>query len=227
MANGFKNKIIIFLGLIFIFPVFFSLNGEDIWIDHNPYHPLASIPEGSIIKIFVDEPVVVEYEYEGNSGENVTIKMTPDKDLMNFLPKANVEKSITSENKVRIRARGRVRFRAAVTVVGNVENGVIRFQGRKTVGSEEGRAEQVITISGRVSVDDVTSSRTIKSSDVADLVVQVKGLPVAKKKNIEMKTEQPEDPNEPAKKSAKISDDEKQQLLLEYLNRILGESGME
>jgi hypothetical protein len=41
-----------------------------------------------------------------------------------------------------------------------------------------------------------------------------------------MKTEKSEDPNAPSKKSATISDDEKQEMLLEYLNRVLGEAGM-
>jgi len=218
------NKI---LSACILFITAVPLFSEDIWVDHNPYHPLSSIPEGSIIKIMVDEPVSVEYEYEGSSDENATIKMVPDKDLMNFLPKANSEKSINGKNKVRIRARGRVRFHAAVSIVGKIENGTVRFQGTKSIGAEQGKAEQMITISGRVNVDDITAERTIKSSDVANLVVQIQGLPVAEKKNLQMKTEESADPNEPPKKSAKISEDEKQQMLLDYLNRVIGEAGME
>ena len=210
-------------GLVALIPVV----SEDVWVDHNPYHSLSGAAEGSIIKILVDEPVSVEYEYDGSSDEAATVKMTPDKDLMSFLPKANSEKSITEKDKIRIRARGRVRFRAAVSIVGKVENGVIQFQGSKTIGVEADKAQQVITISGRVNADDIASDRTIKSSDVANLVIHIKGLPVAGTKNITMKTEESTDPNAPQKKSAKLSDDEKQQLLLNYLNRVLGEAGME
>ncbi|MBI3395295.1 MAG: hypothetical protein HY042_05635, partial [Spirochaetia bacterium] len=64
------------------------LFGEDLWKDHDPYSSRASVKAGSIIKLSVDEPVQVEYEYDKNSEENGSIKMAPDKGLTDFLPGA-------------------------------------------------------------------------------------------------------------------------------------------
>ncbi|MBI3395294.1 MAG: hypothetical protein HY042_05630 [Spirochaetia bacterium] len=57
---------------------------------------------------------------------------------------------------------------------------------------------------------------------MADLQVIIKGNPVFKSANVQMKQVPSGEPNR-TKPSAELSDAEKQKILLDYLNRILGE----
>lgn len=200
------------------------VKADNLWIDHNPYHPLAQIAQGAVLKLIVDEPVLVEYEYEKAGDEKGVIKMVPDKSVTDFLPAFSSEKTVTANGKVRIRSKGRVKFRTGVSVQASPVNGVLRFTARRRIAYEEGRARQEIAISGSVSVNDVSSDRTIKSEDVADLEISVTGFPVPQRKDIQLKTLPAEGENEPPLEKAELSEGERQRLLLEYLNRVLGES---
>jgi len=209
---------------VLIFFCTFPLHGEDLWNDHNPYHPLAQMGPGAVLKLVVDEPIQIEYEYEKSSDERSQIKMVPEKNLMDFIPAASSEKSIVGNGKVKIRSRGRLRFRTGVRVDGAIENGVLRFVANRYIGYEEGKARQAITISGSVHINDVSNDRVIHSSDVSDLVIRITGFPVPQKKELQLKMIPPTEEGGEPTPSAKPSEEERQRMLLDYLNRILGES---
>ena len=194
------------------------VRGEDLWEDHNPFSP-HRLAIGAVIKLNVDEPVIVEYSYDAKTDSNAVIKMKPDKKISEFLPPANVDKSIQGLKKIKIKAKGRVKFRMAVSVSKIIDNKTVEFSGTRVIAYEAGKARQEIQITGRVNTDDITKKRTVNSSMVAGLQILLRGKPIPQSKNIPMKRI-----GTPPKSAAELSDEEKQTLLLEYLNRILGES---
>lgn len=206
-----------------IFGVSF-LVAEDLWEDHNPFSSTGALQSGQILKLIVDEPMAIDQEYDRNSDSKIVIKMAPDKKITEFLPPANVDKSLTGSSKGRLKSRGRIRFKMAVTVEDVDEGETVHFRGNRLIAYESGKNRQEIVISGKVSKSDVSVKREIKSSSVADLRIEIQGGPVPASKNIQMKTAPDGEPGEPPVPSANLSDGEKQQILLEYLNRILGES---
>ena len=74
-------------------------------------------------------------------------------------------------------------------------------------------------------VGDIKSGRRVHSNDVPDFQVLVNGSPIPQNKDLPLKQVPGEEPGDPPQPSAELSDREREQLLLEYLNRILGESG--
>lgn len=200
------------------------LYAEDLWVPHDPYSSRSSLKVGSVLKLVVDEPLVIEYEYDKNSDENATVKMAPDKGISDFLPAANANKNVTGTEKIRVRAKSRMQFRMAVTAAAADNDGLIPIQGTRVIAHESGQARTEIQITGKLHPEDVSAGRMIRSRDIADLQIIVKGSPVLKSANIQMKQVPTGEPNR-TKNSAELSDEEKQRILLEYLNRVLGETG--
>ncbi len=194
------------------------LLGADLWRDHNPYSPFEALRAGTILKLVIDEPIVVEYEYEGEGDDKVKVKMVPDKGLSEFLPAANVSKSIQDKKKALVRARGRVKINLAVTVQ-SIANGTALISGTKVLAYESGKAVQQMQLTGRVSIRDINRSRMIRSRDVAELQLVIQGAPQKQSRNLPMKTT-----GNPPRPSAALTENEKQRLILEYLNRIFGET---
>ncbi|MEQ9363836.1 MAG: flagellar basal body L-ring protein FlgH [Leptospirales bacterium] len=201
-----------------------GLAGQNLWQDHNPYGAHQNLRQGTILKLEVDEPVQIRYEYENLSDEDVTIKIVPDQGITE-LPPADSTKSITTKKNSDLESNSRLKFRMAVTVQADVENDVVTFSGTKLIAQEDGRTRQLIRISGRVHTGDIKAGRRVHSNDIADFQVLVNGGPIPQTRDLPLKTVPGDEPGDPPQPSAELSDREREQLLLEYLNRILGESG--
>ncbi len=221
--NEFIYKILtVFIVVVMSVPYLFAQN---LWQDHNPYGSHRNLRQGTILKLNVDEPVRIRYEYENMSDEDITIKIVPDQSLTPFLPPADSTKSITNKTTADVESDSHIRFRMAVTVSDDVENETVTFTGTKLLAQENGRTRQLFQVSGRVHIGDIQPGRRIDSEAVADLQITVTGLPIPQTKDIPLKTVPGENPGDPAVPSAELSEREQQQLLLEYLNRVLGEGG--
>lgn len=199
-----------------------SLQSENLWVDHNPYSSAASIRPGSILKVLIDEDLEIEYDYERVADERAKIVIVPDSGLLDFLPSVNDESSIGGHNRTKIRSRGRITFRMAVTVEEPAENGIVSFSGNRYLGHEEGRARHALVISGRVHTGDIDRNRNIHSENIADLQIIIEGAPIPQMENFPMQQVPGENDEEPTI-SAELTEAERQQILLEYINRIVGE----
>ncbi|MBL8020136.1 MAG: flagellar basal body L-ring protein FlgH [Leptospirales bacterium] len=204
---------------------FYTLGGalvaRDLWVDHNPYDPTSRIVEGTVLKLSVDEAMLVDYEFLGNNNEEAKVKLTPDKSITDFLPPANVDRNISGRQESRARGRNKVTFRMGVTV-SRVDGDTIEFSGSRLIAPDDGKSRAQFQVSGQVHRQDINGSRTIKSTDVAGLQILMRGGPIPQNKNLPMKNQA--DPNGAAQPSAAPTPAEKEQMLLQYLNRILGES---
>ncbi|MBX7057107.1 MAG: flagellar basal body L-ring protein FlgH [Leptospirales bacterium] len=199
------------------------LGAQSLWRDQNPYNPRQDIRDGVVLRLVVDEPIILDYEYENTSDQNVVIKLNPDQKLFEFLPPADSNQSITNKRTNRVRARSRLSFRIAVQAQGDPSNGVVSFVGRKLLAYENGRSRQELQISGRVHVNDIHNGRMVHSNDVAELQIVMAGAPVPQSQELPLK--QAEAANgQPPGPSAQINEQERARLLLDHLNRILGET---
>jgi hypothetical protein len=189
---------------------------RDLWVDHNPYNPAGKIAAGSILRLLVDEPMVLEYEYSSNQSDEARVKATPDKSLTEFLPPANADRTITGKQESRSRSRGRMTFRMGITV-SRVTEDTIQFSGVKIISPEDGRTRFEVQATGIVHRQDIGSDRTIRSQDVSQFQLIMKGGPIAQSQGLPMKQ------NPDGTTSAAPSQQEKEQMLLNYLNRVLGE----
>lgn len=200
-----------------------SVSAADLWEDHNPYSEFGPVQAGTILKLNVDEPFDILYEYEQDRDDRLTIKMKPDSKLTPFLPPADADKSSTGKGRVRIRARARLKFNVAVAVTGVTGSETVAFAGRRVLAFEAGKAVQQLEIRGSVHRGDISSRRQLRSNDAANLEIVITGAPVRGNRELPMK-QKPGEAGAPPQPSAELNEQEKQQLLLEYLNRVLGES---
>lgn len=205
---------------------------KDLWEDHNPYSTTGQIGAGTVLKLVVEAPVIVEYEYERKSDDKATIKITPDQGITDFLPAANSDKAISGAEKIILKAKSRLNLRLAVTVQGDATADTLQISGSRVIGYENDRARQQIQITGRINRRDVTQDMTVHSDQVADLVIVITGAPIPQTADIALKAQPDaaaaaaaaEEAGLPSKPGAQLSEEDKQRLLLEYINRILGES---
>ena len=199
-----------------------AVYAEDLWKDHNPYSTTGQIVSGTVLKLVVEAPMIVEYEYERKSDDKATIKIVPDQGLTDFLPAANSDSSINGAEKIVLKVKSRLNLRMAVSVQGEPQGDTIQIAGTRLIGYGNDRARQQIQVSGRINRRHVSQEMMVHSDQVADLVIVIQGAPVEQNAGIQMK--QTTEAGGTPQPSAELSNEEKQRLLLEHLNRILGES---
>lgn len=199
------------------------LNAEDLWDGRNPYVPSVEVRTGEILRLMIDEPVTIDYDHEDRSDEQITVKLVPEKELMEYLPAVEDDRSFNRKGDVRLRSRARLRMRIAVEVTEiDPQTSTIQFTGSRVVGYEQDTAIQRITVSGKTSVRDIRN-RAVDSGAVANLRIIIDGGKVQKNARVPMKQTTGE--NGEVLPSASLSPAERERVLLEYLNRVLGETG--
>ena len=217
-----------------LFPLFLSLGAQSLWQDHNPYAAGSKLAQGTILKLAIDETMLLIYEYENLADENIDLSLVPDRNITGFLPPVNAKRNVNKRFENRLNSRSRMRFDMAVTVNSDPQNASLSFTGTKFIGQENGISRQQIQVSGRVHPEDVESGRLVHSRNVADLQITVLGAPVPRSTNLPLSDENGEEAetkvesglgSQQAKRpAAQLSDEQKRQLLWEYINRLLGET---
>ena len=224
MKTGFISTVNIFCFAVIGIAAFGSIWSEDLYQGVNPYVQIEEVKVGDVIKLTVDEPVIIEYDYEGDSDDHRIVKLSPDKTLFSFLPGSDDDRSYVDKNRSKIRSRVRLRMNFAVRATA-INNGVVELQGVRRLAYEQGRLEQQMQMSGFVSLKDVGRDRAIHSKSIANLQLMIVGRPIEQKENLQMKQAPGQNPGDPPVIKAEMNDTEKQRLLLQYLNRLLGETG--
>ncbi|MCB1175853.1 MAG: flagellar basal body L-ring protein FlgH [Leptospiraceae bacterium] len=219
LAPAFVRSALYVLILICLFFYCQVLSAQSLWQDHNPYSPSVPLPAGSILKLQIDEPVKIEYEYEDHRDRLADIKLVPDKTLTDFFTPVDTNHSVVQKNKSKLKSKSRLQMQIAVTVIESNNENVLQFRGTKVIAQESGKQAQQIQVSGRIARSDIGPNRSIQSGNVADLVIQVRGAPVANRESIDLT-------NQNGQGQAELSAADKQRLLLEYLNRALGEGSV-
>jgi flagellar L-ring protein precursor FlgH len=195
-----------------------GLRAEDLWKDHNPYAAESALGAGSVLRLAIDEPVIVEYEYEENIDTKGTIKMSPDKSFADFLKDSSSDQSRIDSRKTKVRAKTQLKLDLAVVVTG-FSGDLAQISGQKTLVYENGRSRQTINVKGQIHRKDVTGERLIQSANVANLELVLAGAPLPLSAGIGMKRDSE------GRAKAELSQEEKEKLLLDYINRVLGGLG--
>ena len=187
------------------------------------------------MKLSIDEPVQIVYQYENITDENVNINLVPDRMITKFLPPATTTRNISKRYQNRLNSRSRVQLKMAVTVDTNLDKNSISFKGAKFIAQENGVSRQQVDVQGKIHVDDIEPGRLIRSENVADLQIILVGAPIPKNKNLKPPPVTKEEATSKVNPitgetlqnkapAASLSDDQKRQLIWEYINRLLGES---
>ena len=230
----FKIFIIIILGNLFFNN---NIKSQSLWQDKNLYKGGANIKKGTILKLQVDESFVISYDFQNQTDENIDINFTPERTITPFLPPVSSKKNNIKKNVNRLESRSNLKFEIAVSV-NSITDDIINFTGTKFLGFEKEDSRQQFSVSGKVQLDDISSTKTFSSKNVDNFQMVLVGAPLAKTKNLPLleknnKENQNQNTNTPPaqnvnktteKIEVELSAEQKKQLLWEYINRVLGET---
>ncbi|MBW0434522.1 flagellar basal body L-ring protein FlgH [Leptospira yasudae] len=202
-----------------------GLKAQDasLWTDKNPYSVRQSIKVGSPLYVRITNGLQAEFELESNADETITLKSMPDKKIIPDMPSYNNDRTITRKNKGKIKSLGKVKgnLTALVTAV-DPNTGLLTIQGQKVnvINGEENS----LALSGTVSPEFVEKDSSINADKIANLQVNFNGRINPKQVNPPIALKSVTNPDGSVTIKAELSEEEKQRLILNQLNRLLGES---
>lgn len=199
--------------LVMILLVTTSLYADTIWIDKNIYTVKDAIRVGDIFTVVVNDISQMRFTLTLSNNDSFTVTSNPDGNITPFLPQANANKKATKNNNTNLQHRGNITVHIAATVQQRLDNGNLRIAGTKTFSFSG--VTTVFNITGIVNPASIKGG-TINSVDMANLVLQIQGI----KEGVKIV-------REPLKEgetsSSALTEQEKQQIIIDYLQRILGE----
>jgi len=186
-----------------------------IWKERNLYKTGDDLKAGDVIVVRVDDITRMSFTMTMNSKSGTTISSNPDVNITGFLPKVSADKKTTSNDTTDLSSKGNLSIDIAAQITAKNNDGTYAIRGVKEY-SFNGVANR-FDVSG--SVDSaLLNGRMVRSSDV----VNFRLLVATTKQGIDMNLQRPPlKENETPK--AELTDAEKQKIIIDYLNKMLGE----
>lgn len=203
----------------------FSLNAQEssLWTDKNPYSVRQSMKVGSTLYVKIRNGLQAEFELESNADETLTLKAMPDKKIIPDMPSYNNDRTITRKNKGKIKSIGKIKGNLTVLVTAIDPNtGLLNVQGQKV--SVINGEENSLLLSGTVSPEFVEKDLSIDSDKIANLQLNFNGKIKPQQVSPPISIKTITNPDGSVTTKAELSEEEKQRLILNQLNRLLGES---
>ncbi|EKJ85670.1 flagellar L-ring protein precursor FlgH [Leptospira meyeri] len=214
--------------LVFVVSIFFSdfslLAADSLWKDKDPYSYPKTIQPGTVVKVVLKNGLRVEYESEYKATFDNDIKTVPDKKLVPDLPAYNSNSTYMRSKVGKSKSQGKVVGVMAVLVTGiDPGTGNLELEGSKVFNLSEERIN--LRLSGTISPEDLDKNRFISSDLIANLRVEYQGTLNPKEltnPNVQMK--RITNPDGTVTEKAELSEQEKQEIILKNIKRLLGES---
>ena len=203
-----KELCALLLPLCFCLPIF----AATIWQDKNNYTSSEKFAVGDIIVINVRDISAIQFELTSQNVDNVSVESNPDITITGFLPKASGSRKIKGDESGKFTSKSKIGFFIAAQVQ-DIQNGKLTVSGNRIYVLNG--VLNSITVSGIVD-QALLVGRDVDSSDVANFQMQVSG-----KRQLMNLQFQPLAADSQA--SAELTEQQKQQLIIEYLQKIISE----
>ncbi len=202
------------LTLFMILSVFLSFGySKTIWQDKNIYSSRENIKAGDIIIIKINDISNMRFTVALNSSKTSTVTSNPDMTITAFLPKAASNRTVNYRDSTGFTERGQLNLSVASRVIRKGRGGTFTVRGIRTF-SINGITNRII-VSGTIDPA-VMKGRNVDSKYVADFRIEVKGA--SEGINI-VRTA----PKEGESAINTLTEKEKQQIIADYLQKILRE----
>lgn len=223
-------KFVFYLSLGFFFTKFLisqERSSLSLWEDKNPYVSNPTIRMGDILTIRFIEPLKAEYQVEYKSDSDYKIKSNPDKNIIPEMKAFDGDQTIARRANAKSKTSGKIIGSMAVQVVGmDPGTGNLEIEGKREIRFENDR--QILSIRGVVARQDIDSARVVPYEKIANLEINYLAHPTPRNiQNPDIGLKSTTNPDGSISYSSELSDLEKQEILLRYMKRLLGESGEE
>ena len=187
---------------------------KSLWMDRNIYSSGGALKVGDIINVRIEDISQMRFSISINNNDTFSIVSNPDTNITGFLPKVSSDKQVRSSDRTDFSGRGAMVISIAARITGRLRDGKLKISGSRQY-SFNGLASSFV-VSGIVDPS-LVSGRSIPSNDIADFMLEVRGTKEGAKIDLKKKLKEGESA------SAALTEEEKQQIILEYLKKMIGE----
>jgi flagellar basal body L-ring protein FlgH len=200
------------LAVIMLASLIAVLDAKTIWKDRNPYAAEGDVKVGTVIVVSINDISDMKFSVSVSDKSNAAVSSNPDTTITGFLPRVAAQKKISSDENTQFNGKGKLAISIATRVL-NRAGAMLSVAGSRTYTFNG--ATTIITVTGLVDPA-LLKGRAIDSNSVADFTLEIRGL----KRGINIQ-------RPPLKKDEKadstLTEDEKQKIIVDYLQRMLGE----
>lgn len=203
------------IAVVMVFLSASIIYGASIWQDRNIYASGENLAVGDVLQVEVEDISRMRFNLQVSQDESYSVTSNPDGNLTPFLPPISSNRDSQARNSTAVTGRGNMTIQMAARVAEELPDGKYRIQGTRTY-SFSGIAN-VITVTGIV--DPVLlKGRKITSKDIANMRLDIRGVKEGAGINIQRA---PLEEDEAA--GVTLTEEEKQAIIIDYLQRMLGE----
>ena len=197
--------------IVLFFAVF--ADSTTIWQERDIYSTDRNLQVGDIIVVNVRDLSKLKFEIALKNNSSSDILSNPDVTITGFLPKISSNKNIKNNESTNYTGNSRLEFSIAARITARQPNGLSTITGTR-IYSFNG-VSNAIVITGIIDPRQL-SAGTINSEQVADFMIQIserkEGLTITKPPLAEGETA-----------NAELTEAEKQQILIDYLEKMIRE----
>jgi len=188
-----------------------------IWVYKNIYTSGENLKAGDIVSVQVEDISQLRFTMNLADSNTFNISSNPDPNLTGFLPKVNSDRKVKSDNQTALSGRGNLSITVGARVAQRLNDGKYRITGTREY-SFNGTVTRFV-VGGIIDPASVKGG-AVRSSEIADFRLEIRGLKEVPGVNI---TRPPLKEAETA--SPALTEEEKQKIILDYLNKMLRELG--
>ncbi len=205
------KKIFLFLSIYFMAGI--SLNSATIWVDRDIYVADRNLKVGDIIVVNVKDFSKLKFDLTLQNNSSSNVESNPDMTITGFLPKVSSSKNIKNNESTNFAGNSRIDLAIASRVVELQNNGNTVINGTRTYTFNG--VTNTFTVAGIVDPKHV-SGGIIDSDYVADFRIQITG----RKEGLTIRKNQVAQDQQ---SSTALTEPEKQQIIIDYLEKIIRE----
>src|SRR6056297_1609267 len=203
------------IAVVMVFLSASVIYGASIWQDRNIYASGENLAVGDVLQVEVEDISRMRFNLQLTQDESYSVSSNPDGNLTPFLPPVQSNRNSQTRNSTAVTGRGNMTIQLAARVTEQLPDGKFRIQGTRTY-SFSGIAN-IFTVTGIV--DPVLlKGRMISSADIANMRLDIRGVKEGAGINIQRPALE-----EDEAASTKLTEEEKQAIIIDYLQKMIGE----
>ncbi len=186
-----------------------------LWRERNIYSSAENLQPGDTVIININDVTKIKFNIDLKNKNVSNVSSNPDMTITGFLPKIAADKSISNDDSIKIEGKGDIAIKLAATVEQLQPNGNYSVGGARQL-IFNGIAN-TISVSGTINPK-LLKGRSINSSDVTNFRMEIATTKLGAGMTI----------NRPALQldetaNSNLTEQEKQQIIIDYLQKMLGE----
>lgn len=206
----FLRLVCAFGGICFATVIF----SASIWREANMYSAADSIKEGDTITVEIQDLSRLRYDLSVDNKNTSAVNSSPDQTITAFLPTVAASKNISNSDTLEISSRSNMSMRIAVSVTGRNANGNYTIQGL--------RQYVVNGVASGIAITGEINPRSLSANTVSsDSVVNFRMVITTTRQGLGMNLARQLEENATA--STELTEEEKQRIITDYLQKMLDE----